>query len=95
VSWSIVRYLLDFALEEGLLMRQVDFSIVFVQAMLPDSEYIIIVPPRDFPAAKGEDIVLKLNKSLYGLKQAPYHWFNKLKEALELSITNLKPKPVL
>ena len=51
--------------------------------MLPDSEYIFIEPPRDFPAANGEDIVLKLIKSLYGLKQAPYHWFNKLKEALE------------
>ncbi len=48
--------------------------------MLPDSEYIFIEPPRDFP----EDIVLKLNTSLYGLEQAPpYHWFNKLKEALE------------
>jgi len=83
VQWSTVRCLLAFALQEQLVTRQVDFSNAFVQAMLPSGEHIFIEPPKDFPIANGEDTVLKLNKSLYGLKQAPYHWFNKLKEALE------------
>jgi hypothetical protein len=83
VSWSTVRCLLAFALQEGLVTRQVDFSNAFVQATLPDDEVIFLEVPKDFQDEYGKDVVLKLDKSLYGLKQAPYHWFNTLKLALE------------
>ena len=82
VRWSTIRCVLSFALQQGLLTRQVDFSNAFVHASLPDHQHVFLEPPREPGFYEDRDVVFKLSKSLYGLRDSPYHFFNHLSQIL-------------
>lgn len=66
----------------GLKTAQADITAAFVHADLQPNEHIYVHQPRGM--VRGENLVLKLNKTVYGLKQAPRYFFKHLSQKLEL-----------
>jgi Reverse transcriptase (RNA-dependent DNA polymerase) len=62
----------------GLVTKQVDYTLAFVQSDLNEDVYI-----RMAKGFKRPGHVYKLKKSLYGLWQSPLNFFQHLKEGLE------------
>lgn len=76
---ATLRTCLSICAREGLEVVQMDAVGAFLNGV-PD-ETLYIRPPKGYKCKlKGENVVLKLNKSLYGLKQSPRCWYNQLKE---------------
>ena len=81
VRYSSIRALLAFAIQNGLLIHQMDVVTAFLNGRL-DEEIYMEQPPGYIK--KGEEqLVCKLNRSLYGLKQSSRCWNSVLKEFME------------
>ncbi|KAG3206881.1 hypothetical protein PC129_g21634 [Phytophthora cactorum] len=76
---SQVRFILLLALFLGLLCRQVDFVIAFLNGPLDDVD-IYMEQPDYFDDGTGR--ICKLQQSLYGLRQAPRIWYRMLDKYL-------------
>ena len=73
VQWSTIRLVLTMVLENGWVIRQVDYTNAFTQVELQEEVYID--SPKGFQRKDKRYLVLKLLKSLYGLKHAPKSFF--------------------
>ena len=83
LSWNTVRLLLIRTAMLGLVTKQVDYTLAFVQAKLdPKDPPIYIEMPRMF---ERPGHILKLRRSLYGLRRSPLNFFLHLKSGLEES----------
>lgn len=72
---SSVRMLIQLAVQENMLVHQMDVKTAFLNAPI-DTE-IYVKQPKGY--IQGDEVdVLKLNKSLYGLKQSGKNWNNML-----------------
>ena len=72
VIFDTLRTLLSFAVQNNLLIDQMDVTTAFLNGYL-DEEIYMEQPPGH--AEKGkENLVCKLKRSLYGLKQSPRCW---------------------
>ncbi|KAG3042732.1 hypothetical protein PC116_g32608 [Phytophthora cactorum] len=74
-----MRFILLLALFLGLLCRQVDFVIAFLNGPLDDVD-IYMEQPDYFDDGTGR--ICKLQQSLYGLRQAPRIWYRMLDKYL-------------
>ncbi|GEQ68360.1 hypothetical protein JCM33374_g2028 [Metschnikowia sp. JCM 33374] len=72
--------LVALAANKGLLVRQMDVSVAFLNGTL--EEEIYMRQPQGYVVHGQENYVLKLKKSLYGLKQAPQVWHNTVQKAI-------------
>ena len=87
VKYSSIRALLAFAVQNGMIVHQMDVVTAFLNGTL-DEEIYMEQPPGYIK--KGEEhLVCKLKRSLYGLKQSSRCWNTVFKEYME-SI-NFKP----
>jgi hypothetical protein len=66
---TTMHVLLSLAASHGLLIKQMDVKIAFLNGEL--KEEIYMTHPDGFVVKGQEDKVCKLQKSLYGLKQTP------------------------
>ena len=81
VGWNTVRLLLVLTATFGLSTKQVDYTLVFVQAKLDGKDPLIYIEmPRMF---ENPGHILKLKRSLYGMRQSPLKFFLHLKNGLE------------
>ena len=77
VSWNTVRLLLILSATLGLVKKQVDYTLAFVQVKLNLKDPPIYVEmPRLF---EKPGHVLKLKRSLYQMRQSPLNFFLHLK----------------
>jgi hypothetical protein len=65
-QWSIVRMIMDMALQNEWTTKTVNYSNAFAQAEMKETFYI--EAPKLFGPKSGKELVLLLLKSLYGLK---------------------------
>ena len=72
VRFSSIRVLLSFALQNDMIIHQMDVVTAFLHGEL--KEEIYMVQPNGFTKKGKDKLVCKLQKSLYGLKQAPRCW---------------------
>ncbi|GKA35698.1 putative RNA-directed DNA polymerase [Tanacetum coccineum] len=79
VKISIVRCLINLAVQKDWKIYQIDVNNVFLYGDWNEEVYIF--PPPGF-FSNNESKVCKLKKNVYGLKQAPRQWNHKLSEAL-------------
>ena len=86
VWYSSVQALLAFAVQNGMLIHQMDIVTAFLNRTL-DEEIYMEQPPGYVKEGK-ERFVCKLKKSIYGLKQSPKCWNTVFKEHMES--TNFK-----
>ena len=77
VRLSTVRLVLAIAAARDYNLSCIDIRQAFLQGDLTEDIYMQVPPGHPYRDAKGNRVVLKLNKSLYGLKQAGRVW-NKL-----------------
>ena len=77
VRLSTVRLVLAIAAARDYNLSCIDIRQAFLQGNLTEDIYMQVPPGHPSRDAKGNRVVLKLNKSLYGLKQAGRVW-NKL-----------------
>ncbi|KAA8906142.1 hypothetical protein DIURU_001197 [Diutina rugosa] len=87
MSLEILRFIFAFAVEHDFVLWQVDINTAYLNALLPEDEYIYIIPPLgtgiDFHADKpGFFNVFRLHRALYGLKQSGYLWYHELNNYL-------------
>ena len=77
-----LRVLIQYAIQNKLLIHQMDVKSAYLHA--PLEEEIYVKPPPGFEAVdeSGGKLVWKLLKSLYGLKQSGRNWHNHLREFL-------------
>ncbi len=75
-SFSSVRILLAYAVEQKMLIHQMDVVTAFLNGDLKEEIYTRQPPGYEIPGREGH--VCKLKKSLYGLKQSPRCWNEKL-----------------
>ena len=81
VRYSSIRALLAFAVQNGMIVHQMDVVIAFLNGTL-DEEIYMEQPPRYIK--KGEEHLLcKLKRSLYGLKQSSRCWNTVFKQYME------------
>ena len=72
VKFSSVRALIAFAVQNGMLLHQMDVVTAFLNGTL--EEDIFMQQPDGYVKEGSEHLVCKLKKSLYGLKQSPRCW---------------------
>ena len=65
VKFPSVRALIAFAVQNDMLLHQMDVVITYLNGIL--EEYIFIQHPDDYVMEGSEQLVCKLKKSLYGL----------------------------
>ena len=82
VRFSSIRSLLAFAVQNDMLIHQMDVVSAFLYGKL--SEEIYMEQPDGYVVDGKENLVCRLKKSLYGLKQSPRCWYSALKEYIEL-----------
>jgi len=70
VKFSSVRTLIAFAVQNDMLLHQMDVVTAFLNGLL--EEEILMHQPEGYTKGGSEHLVCKLEKSLYGLKQL-YH----------------------
>ena len=81
VRFSSIRGLLAFAVQNSMLIHQMDVVTAFLNGKL-DEEIYMAQPDGTVEAGK-EHLVCKLKKSVYGLKQSPWCWNRAFSEYLE------------
>ena len=81
MRFSSIRGLLAFAVQNGMLIHQMDVVTAFLNGKL-DKE-IYMAQPDGYNEAGKEHLVCKLKKSIYGLKQSPQCWNRAFSEYLE------------
>ena len=81
VRFSSVRVLLAFAMDNDLLVHQMDVVSAFLNGTL--EEEIYMEQPEGYMQPGTETLVCKLKRSLYGLKQSPRCWNTTLTGYLE------------
>ena len=82
VRFSSIRSLLAFAVQNDMLIHQMDVVSAFLHGNL--SEEIYMEQPDGYVIAGKENLVCRLKKSLYGLKQSPRCWYSAFREYMEL-----------
>lgn len=81
VRFSSIRCLLAFAVQNDLLIHQMDVETAFLNGKL--DEEIYMQQPEGYVKPGEEHLVCKLEKSLYGLKQSSRCWNKVLRECIE------------
>ena len=81
VRFSSIRGLLAFAVQNSMLIHQMDVVTAFLNGKL--DEEIYMAQPDGCVEAGKEHLVCKLKKSVYGLKQSPWCWNRAFSEYLE------------
>lgn len=76
-----VRMLMQLAVQDGMLVHQMDVKTAYLNADI-DTEIYIEQPKGFIKTDKGQKLVCKLKKSLYGLKQSGRNWNNLLNRCL-------------
>ena len=67
----------------------------FCNALLPDNEITIVLPPLGDPESSPDDFWI-LNKTLYSLRRSPQHWYNLITKILrDMGLTPSKHDPCL
>ena len=82
VRFSSIRALLAYAVQNDMLIHQMDVVTAFLNGTL--SEEIYMQQPDGYVVSGKEHLVCRLKKSLYGLKQSPRCWNTAFREHLEL-----------
>jgi len=82
VRFASIRTLLAFAIENDMIIHQMDAVKAFLNGDL--EEEIYMQQPEGYVQVDGEHLVCKLRKSLYGLKQSPRCWNKVLSDYLKL-----------
>ena len=81
VRFSSIRGLLAFAVQNSMLIHQMDVVTAFLNGKL--DEEIYMAQPDGYVEAGKEHLVCKLKKFVYGLKQSPWCWNRAFSEYLE------------
>ena len=81
VRFSSIRLLLAFAIQNDMLIHQMDVVTAFLNGKL--KEEIYMQQPPGYSEQGKEHLVCKLRKSLYGLKQSPRCWNTAFREHME------------
>ena len=81
VRFSSIRALLAFAVQNDMLIHQMDVVTAFLNGNL--KEEIYMEQPPGYTQPGMENLVCKLKKSLYGLKQSPRCWNTAFREHME------------
>ena len=81
VRFSSIRLLLAFAVQNDLLIHQMDVETTFLNGKL--DEEIYMQQPEGYVKSGEEHLVCKLEKSLYGLKQSSRCWNKAFRECVE------------
>jgi len=93
VRYSSVRtLLLAFAVQEGMVVYQMDVVTTFLNGVL--DEEIYMVQPPGYAKDDEEHLVCKLKRSLYGLNQSPQCWntlFTAFMESANFEQSNVDP----
>ena len=74
VRFQSIRVLLAFALQNDLLLHQMNVVTAFLNGTLDLEEAIYMQQPDSYLQQGKEHLVCKLKKSLYGLKHLPQCW---------------------
>src|SRR6218665_3275525 len=82
VRITSVRMLMQLAVQQGMIVHQMDVKTAYLNAPIDCELYI--EQPEGFEADNKTDgnLVLKLKKTLYGLKQSGRNWNNMLHDYL-------------
>jgi hypothetical protein len=81
IRLTSIRFILAFACENNLELRQVDVKGAYLNGIIDENVYMR--QPEGFVVPGKEDMVCKLNKGVYGLKQSGRLWNKLLKSELE------------
>ena len=81
VQFSSIRALTALAVQNDMLIHQMDVVTAFLNGKL--DEEIYMEQPEGYVQPGKENLVCKLKKSLYGLKQSPRCWNTAFKEYIE------------
>lgn len=81
VRFSSIRVLIAYAVQNNMIIHQMDVVTAFLNGKLEDDIYM--EQPEGYIVAGKEQLVCKLKRSLYGLKQSSRCWNATLKEYLE------------
>ena len=81
VRYSSVRTLLAYAIQNDMLIHQMNVVTAFLNGTL--EEEIYMQQPAGYVQPGKEEMVCKLKKSLYGLKQSPRCWNKAFKEHMK------------
>ena len=82
IRFSSIRALLAYAVQNDLLVHQMDVVTAFLNGNL--EEEIYMEQPDGYIQPGKENLVCKLQKSLYGLKQSPRCWNTAFQEYMEV-----------
>ena len=82
VRFSSIRSLLAFAVQNNMLIHQMDVVTAFLNGEL--DEEIYMQQPTGYVIPGKEHLVCKLKKSLYGLKQSPRCWNKAFRDYMEV-----------
>lgn len=81
VRFESLRMLIALAVQNGMLLQQMDVTAAFLNGKLEEEVYM--VQPEEFKIKGKENLVCKLKKSIYGLKQSPRCWNFSLDSSLK------------
>ena len=81
VRFSSVRTLLAYAVENDMMIHQMDVNTAFLNGSL--NEEIYMEQPEGYVVSGKEHLVCKLKKSIYGLKQSPRCWNSAFHQHME------------
>ena len=81
VRYSSIRALLAYAIQNDMILHQMDVVTAFLNGTLEENIYM--QQPAGYIQPGKEKLVCKLKKSIYGLKQFPRCWNKAFKEYME------------
>ena len=81
VHYSSIQTLLAYAIQNDMLIHQMDVVTAFLNGTLEEDIYM--QEPAGYVQPGKEKMVCKLKRSLYGLKQSPRCWNREFKEHME------------
>lgn len=90
ISQNQFRYLLSLAVSQRRKLRQGDLKNTFCNGILPDTEMVVIKPPKRCPLS-SPNTYWKLNKILYGLVRSPMYWYNNISQIFKSIGSNNSP----
>ena len=91
VRFCSIRLLLAFAVQNDLLIHQMDVETAFLNGKL--DEEIYMQQPEGYVKPGEEHLVCKLEKSLYGLKQSSRCWNKAFRECVKIGFTQASADP--